>query len=88
MRIKPEFSLAYDMDLITIVRREADGSERELSPISETAAMAWEGIERGIPFDALVDAIAAEFAGTTKETVAADLRALMTQLVQLGYGEE
>ena len=39
-------------------------------------------------FDALVDAIVTEFAGATQETVAADLKALMAQLVQLGYAEE
>lgn len=88
MRIKPEFQLQYELDDITIVRKEADGSVTELSPISETAAMAWEGIERNIPFDDLVDAIVTEFAGASKEAVAADLKALMAQLVQLGYAEE
>ena len=88
MKIKPEFALQYELDDITIVRKNADGSVTELSPISDTAAMAWEGIERAIPFDALVDAIMNEFAGAARETVAADLRALMAQLVALGYAEE
>lgn len=88
MRIKPEFALQYELDDITIIRKEPGGSVTELSPISETAAMAWEGIERNIAFDALVDAIVTEFAGATKEGVAADLKALMAQLVALGYAEE
>ena len=88
MKIKPEFALQYDLDDITIVRKNADGSVTELSPISETAAMAWEGIERSIAFDALVDAIVTEFAGAAKDAVAADLKALMAQLVALGYAEE
>ena len=88
MKIKPEYALEYDLDDITIVRREADGSMTEMGPISETAAMAWEGIERSIPFDALAEAITNEFAGTTKDAVAADLKTLMDQLVSLGYAEE
>lgn len=88
MKIKPEFQLQYELDDITIVRKNADGTVTELSPISETAAMAWEGIERNIAFDDLVDAIVTEFAGATKEGVARDLQALMAQLVQLGYAEE
>ena len=88
MRIKPEFALQYELDDIAIVRKNADGTVTELSPISETAAMAWEGIERNIAFDDLVDAIVTEFAGATKEAVAADLKALMGQLLQLGYAEE
>lgn len=50
--------------------------------------MAWEGLERGIAFDTLVDAIVTEFDGAAKEAVAADLKALMAQLVALGYAEE
>lgn len=88
MKIKPEFSLQYELDDINIVRKEADGSFTTLSPISETAAMAWEGLERGIAFDVLVDAIVTEFDGAAKEAVAADLKALMAQLVALGYAEE
>jgi len=88
MKIKPEFALQYELDDIAIVRKNADGTVTELSPISETAAMAWEGIERNIAFDALVDAIVTEFAGATKDAVAADLKALMAQLVALGYAEE
>ena len=88
MKIKPEFALQYELDDVFIVRKNADGTVTELGPISETAAMAWEGIERNIVFDDLVDAIVTEFAGATKEAVAADLKALMGQLVQLGYAEE
>ena len=88
MKIKPEYSLQFELDDIVIMRKNADGTETEIGPISETAAMAWEGIERNIPFDDLVDAIVTEFAGATKEAVSADLKALMTQLVALGYAEE
>lgn len=88
MKIKPEYSLEFELDEINIVRKEPDGTVTVVSPISETAAMAWEGIERNIAFDALVDAIVTEFAGATKDAVAADLKALMAQLVALGYAEE
>lgn len=88
MKIKKEFSLHYDLDDITVVQTAPDGTEREICPISETAAMAWEGIDRGIGREELIDAIMTEFAGADRATVARDLDALTAQLKALGYIEE
>lgn len=88
MKIKPEFSLEYELDNIYIVKTEPDGTKRDICPITETAAMAWEGIERGIERQALITAIAEEFDGTDEPSVARDLEALEQQLLALGYAEE
>lgn len=87
MRIKEEYSLAYDLDGVSIVRTLPGGVRQEICPISETAAMAWEGIERGMDRQTIIDAIAAEFDGADPATVARDLDALVTQLTALGYIE-
>ena len=89
MRIKKEYSLRYDDDgTISVVQTLPDGSEREICPISDTAAMAWEGIEKNLPRQMLVDAIVNEFAGADAAVVEQDLDALIAQLTQLGYIEE
>ena len=88
MKIKPEYSLAFELDEINILHTDPAGTVTVVGPISDTAAMAWDGIARDIPFDTLVEAIVNEFAGATKEQVAADLKALMAQLAALGYAEE
>ncbi len=88
MKIKPEFFISYDEDDICILRREADGSAREVSPISASAAMAWECIERGMTREAMIEAIITEFGGADPEQVTADLDALTAQLLTLGYAEE
>ena len=87
MKIKPEFSLEYELDNIYIVKTESDGTKRDICPITETAAMAWEGFERGIARSALITAIVEEFDGTDEVTVAADLETLEQQLLALGYAE-
>ena len=87
MKIKPEYTVRFYEDDICIVRLRPDGEEDYICQISETAAMAWEGIEHGIERDELINAIVTEFSGASNETVAADLDALMSQLVALGYAE-
>jgi hypothetical protein len=88
MKIKKEYSLRYELDDIVIVKREPDGTEREVSPLSQSAAMAWEGIEKGVSREAIIQGIAQEFDGADEAVVAQDLDALMAQLVALGYAEE
>ncbi len=87
MKIKPEYSLQFDMDSIDIVRTEPDGTVTVMAPISETAAMAWEGFVRNVPKKQLVDAIVNEFDGATAPQVEKDLEALAAQLIALGYAE-
>ncbi|MGM9614183.1 MAG: PqqD family protein [Oscillospiraceae bacterium] len=87
MKIKPEFSVRFDEDDICIVRLGPDGTEEFVSPLSASAAMAWEGIERGLSRETLIEMVANEFDGADRETVAADLDALMAQLIALGYAE-
>lgn len=87
MRIKPEFYISYDEDDISIMRRLPDGAEEYVSPISASAAMAWDGIERGMDREALIDAVANEFS-YPRSLVEADLDALLAQLAALGYAEE
>lgn len=87
MKIKPEFTVRFDEDDICIVRLRPDGTEEFVSPLSASAAMAWEAIERGLGRDAIIDMVANEFDGASRDLVAADLDALMTQLIALGYAE-
>ena len=88
MTIRPEFYIDYSEGDISVMRREPDGTERVVSPISASAAMAWDGFARGMSREALIDAIVNEFSGADRETVARDLDALAAQLVALGYAEE
>ncbi len=87
MKIRPEYTLCYDDD-ISIVKTEPDGTRREVCPISETAAMAWEGIERGHDRKFIVQAIVNEFEGARPDQVARDLDALIDRLIALGCAEE
>jgi len=87
MKIKPEYYVSFDEDDICIMRRLADGTEETVSPISATAAMAWDGLARGLSREAVVDAVATEF-DAEPALVAADLDALAAQLIALGYAEE
>ena len=88
MKIKSEYSLLYTMDDISIVRTEPDGTVREVSPISASAAMAWEGFENGLTAEAIVEAIVAEFTGVSEEFAAQELEDFSAQLIALGYAEE
>lgn len=88
MKIKKEYSLHYDLDDITVVQTAPDGTEREICPISETAAMAWEGIERGLDRQTIIDAIVTEFYGADRATVDRDLDALTGQLRAMGCLED
>lgn len=88
MKIKPEFSVRFDEDDICIVRVMPDGTEEFVSPLSASAAMAWEGIERGMDREAIAEAVATEFDGADRATVERDLDALLAQLLALGYAEE
>lgn len=74
------------MDDIRIQRRKAD-EWCDLAPISETAAMVWEGVERGIDRARLIEAVVNEFDGADEATVAADMDALIAQLTALGILE-
>ncbi len=87
MKIKPEYTLRYEED-ICIVKKEPDGAEREICPLSDTAAMAWEGIERGHSREDIVRAIMDEFEGAEPGQVERELDALMDRLVALGYAEK
>lgn len=88
MKIKPEFFLNFEEDDICIMRRRPDGTEEYISPLTASAAMAWEGIDRGLSREALIDTVTTEFGGASREIVAADLDALCAQLIALGYAEE
>ena len=87
VKIKSQYYINYDEDDISIMERLTDGGARFVSPISATAAMAWDGIERGLGREALIDAVANEFS-VDPALVAADLDALLTRLLTLGYAEE
>lgn len=88
MRIKPEYSICFDEDDICIVRRCPDGTEEFVSPLTASAAMAWEGVERGMSREAIVDAVATEFDGADRDAVGRDLDELLAQLIALGFAEE
>lgn len=87
MRFNENYRLSYEMDEIYIQKNGAEGWQ-DLAPISETAAMAWEGLERGLSREALTEAIVNEFAGSRAAQVAADLERLIAQLKALGILEE
>ena len=87
MKIKKEYTLLYD-DQISIVQTMPDGTQREVAPISDTAAMAWEGIAKGVDRKRLVDAIVNEFSGADAATVERDLDGLIAQLRELVYIED
>ena len=88
MKIKPEYSLMYTMDDISIVRTEPDGTVREVSPISASAAMAWEGFQNGLSREAIIESIIYEFSGVSEELAAQELESFAAQLIALGYAEE
>ena len=88
MKIRPEFTIDYELDDITIVRVNPDGTREELSPIGASAAMAFEGFQHGLSREAIIDSIVNEFAGATPELVGSELDALAAQLIALGYAEE
>ncbi|MCD8321870.1 MAG: PqqD family protein [Oscillospiraceae bacterium] len=87
MKIKEQYVLRYDMDEIYIAEKTTEGL-RDICPISETAAMAWEGLERGMEKKELARRITDEFSGAELAQVEQDLDALIVQLAQLGYIEE
>lgn len=87
MKIKPEFTVRFDEDDIGIVRLRPDGTEEFVSPLSASAAMAWEAIERGLDRDAIINMVVNEFDGASRDVVAADLDALTARLVELGFAE-
>lgn len=86
MKINENYRLDYDMDDIHIQKREGD-AWHDLCSISETAAMVWEGIERGIARDKLIEAVMNEFDGADEATVGADMDGLIDQLSALGIVE-
>ena len=88
MKIKPEYTLRFEEGDISIVRLRPDGREEPVSPLSDSAAMAWEGLEKGVDREGIIDAVANEFEGADRAAVAADLDAFMAQLIALGYAEE
>ena len=88
MKIRPEYSLDYTMDDISIVRTEPDGTVREVSPLSASAALAWEGFQKGLSREAIVESIVYEFSGVSEELVARELEEFAAQLIALGYAEE
>lgn len=87
MKINKSYRLSYEMDIIYIQKNEA-GTWTDLCPISDTAAMAWEGLERNLPTEELAEAICTEFAGSSKDQVLTDLAALTAQLKALGILED
>ena len=88
MKIKPEFILSYEEGDISIMRCRPDGTMEYVSPLSDAAAMAWEGFQRGVSRESIIDAVVNEFDGAEPRAVAEDLDALTAQLIALGYAEE
>ena len=88
MKIKPEYFLCYEESEISIMRLREDGTEEFVSPLSASAAIAWDGFRYGLSREAIIDAVVAEFQGADPETVAEELEALAAQLIALGYAEE
>jgi len=84
MKLNENYRLSYEMDDIFIEQKTPDGAWKTLCPIAATAAMAWEGLERGMAEDDLVRAIAQEFDGADESVVRADLGALTAQLIAMG----
>ena len=88
MKIKPEYTLRFEEEGVSVVRVSPAGEVTPVSPISDTAAMAWEGFERGFSRPELAEAIVTEFGGVTREQVEQELDELAAQLIALGYAEE
>ncbi len=88
MKINENYRLFYDLDEIVIQKRNENGLWKDFSPINETAAMVWEGLERNVPEALLVTRICDEFDGAAQEQVRADLAALVAQLRQAGILSE
>ena len=84
MKVNENYRLAYEPDDIFIEQKDEGGAWKTLCPIAATAAMAWEGLERGMAKADLVAAIVGEFDGADEATVAADLEALTAQLIKMG----
>lgn len=87
MRIKPQYHIDYYEDDISVVEHLPDGTERFVTSLSATAAMVWDGLERGMSREALLDAVSNEFA-VDPALVEKDMDALLRQLLALGYAEE
>lgn len=86
MKINDNYRLDYDLDDITLQKREGD-AWRELCSVSDTAAMVLGGIERGLDRAAIIAAVVNEFDGADEATVGADMDALIEQLAALGIVE-
>lgn len=86
MKINENYRLDFDMDDIRIQKRE-NGEWREFCSISDTAAMVWVGIERGLDRGAIIASVVNEFDGADEATVGADMDALIMQLEALGIVE-
>ena len=86
MKINENYRLDYDLDDIRIQKRET-GEWHELCSISETAAMVWSGLERGLDREAIIASIVNEFDGADETIVGADMDALIAQLTALGFVE-
>ena len=84
MKVNENYRLAYEMDDIFIEQKDEGGAWKTLCPIAATAAMAWEGLERGMAKNDLVAAIVEEFDGADEAAVSADLDALTAQLIKMG----
>lgn len=84
MKFNENYRLYFELDDIFIQKKDENGRWQDHCPINETAAMAWEGLERNIEHKALVEAICNEFAGADAGQVEKDLAALTAQLRQMG----
>ena len=84
MKFNENYRLYFELDDIFIQKKDETGRWQDYCPISETAAMAWEGLERNIEHKALVEAICNEFAGASADQVEKDLEGLTAQLRQMG----
>ena len=88
MKLKPEYSICYDEDDICLTQRLPDGTEREVAPLTASAAMAIEALGRGMDRDSVIDAVMTEFSVQDRDLIAADLDALLAQLRRLDYVTE
>ena len=83
MTVHPDYRLQYDLDGICLERREGEDWVWYCD-VSDTAAMAWEGLEKRLPREQLIDRLCTEFDGADPDAVARDLDALTAQLTALG----
>ena len=88
MKIRKEYFIKYDEDDILIMKHGPGGKDEVICPISMTAAMAWDGFDRGMSRESLIEAIVGEFDGASEEIVSIELDALASRLIELGYAEE